>query len=105
MPSWNAVICIKGFGRSYTSNLVKWKKQIEKKFQFDPAKGIDPEDLNRLKKKYIQKQKRLQGELLAGPEQLMSIEKESQKQRQILYVPLKTAAKRVAQAKADMKAS
>lgn len=100
--SWQSVIRIKGFGKTYTSKLVNWRKSIERRFRFDPSKGIDPADLAQIQKQYTQKQKQLQGAFLAGPEQLMSIKQVCQKQRQSLPALITAAAERVAQAKADM---
>lgn len=100
--SWQSVIRIRGFGKAYTSALVGWRNTIESRFRFDPSRGVDPVDLARIRNKYTQQQRQLQGALLAGPEQLMNIKQECQKKCKSLPASLRVAAKRVAQAKVDM---
>lgn len=99
--SWQDVIRIRGFGKAYTSSLVNWRKRIEGQFRFDPSKGVDPADLARIRNKFAQQQKQIQGALLAGPEQLMQIKNDCQTKRQQLPA-LISAAKKVAQARADL---
>lgn len=100
--SWNAVINIKGFGRSYTSSLIDWRESIERQFKFDPTKGIDPDDLNKLNKKYSQKQAHLRKVLLSGPEQLMAIKQNALTKRRALLPTMESIAKKLAQAEVDM---
>jgi DNA-binding helix-hairpin-helix protein with protein kinase domain len=100
--SWNDIINIPGFGKSYTSSLVNWRKYLEKQFRFNPSKGIDPGDLNRIRNKYIQKQRIIETILLVGDDLLVTIKNDCYKNRQKLYALIYEAAKSVAQAKADL---
>lgn len=43
---------IPGFGPSYTNKLIDWRKSVERRFKFDPSKGIPRVDLDMWKVMY-----------------------------------------------------
>ncbi len=93
---------IKGFGQSYTSALVKWRTSLERKFVFDPSKGIDPVDIVALNQKLRQRRTQIEGALLAGPEKLNQIRTDIIRRRQSLQREVEAAARALAQARSDM---
>ena len=101
---WSKVNAIRGFGDKLTREVVDWRKQLERRFVFDPAKGIDPADLAALNQRFAQRRKHLEGTLLAGAEQLTQIRAFAlqirQQQRQVIL----SAARKWKQAKADLAA-
>ena len=98
---WNKIIRIKGFGPSLVSSIVAWRKSIEQKFVFDPTKGIDPADLAALNQRFSQKRSQIEGQLLAGPEQLGMLRELAIKQRTQMSQAIQSAARQLAQAQAD----
>jgi DNA-binding helix-hairpin-helix protein with protein kinase domain len=92
---------IKGFGKSYTGELVRWRTSLERKFVFDPSKGIDPADVAALNQKFRQHRAQLESALLAGPEMLNQVRADVIRKRQSLQVEVEVAARALAQARAD----
>ena len=92
---------IKGFGKSYTSELVRWRTSLERKFVFDSSKGIDPTDIAALNQKFRQRRAQVEGALLAGPEMLNQVRADVIRKRQSLQVEVEAAARALAQARAD----
>jgi len=100
--TWNRVINIKGFGQSLASELVDWRKSLERRFVFDPSKAIDPSDLAAVNQRFAQKRKQLEGSLLAGPEYLNQVRLQILQNRTQMLPAIQEAAKQVAQAEADL---
>ena len=92
---------IKGFGRSLTDDLVRWRKSLESRFVFDPSKGIDPADVAALNQKFRQRRTQIESALLASPELLNQVRADVIRKRQSLQVEVEAAARALAQARAD----
>jgi DNA-binding helix-hairpin-helix protein with protein kinase domain len=93
---------IKGFGKSYTNELMRWRTSLERKFVFDPAKGLDPSDIAALNQKFRQRRAQIESALLAGPEKLNQERVDIIRKRQSLQVEVEAAARALAQARSDM---
>jgi len=98
------ILAIKGFGPNLAANLTNWRRSIETRFVFDPAKGIDPQDAAALQQRFNQKRKELEGILLAGPERLERLRAEALKSQERLKSHIHKAAQDFAQATADLTA-
>lgn len=96
------ILRIRGFGPSLADTLVGWRTSLERRFVFDPTKGVDPADTAALNQRFSQKRKQLEGSILAGHEQLVQIRGQILQQRSQLLPVLNAAATRVAQAQADL---
>jgi len=97
------IIRIKGFGQSYAAELLKWQAGLMRGFVFDPKRGIDPTDISDLNRSLAIKRQQIEVGLLAGIGRLTQVRNEALHLRQQIQTPLLTAAKQVAQAKADLK--
>ena len=93
---------IKGFGESYTGELVRWRKSLEREFVFDPSQGIDPVDIAALNQKFRQRKAQVENALLAGPEMLNQVRADVIRKRQSLQVEIEAAARALAQASSDL---
>jgi len=100
--TWNKVMAIKGFGQKLTRELVDWRNGLERRFVFDPSKGVDPADIAAVNQRFSQKRKQIEGNLLAGPEQLNQIRGQILQQRTQMLPMIRAAAQQVAQAEADL---
>ena len=100
--TWNKVMNIKGFGQALTGEIVSWRKNIEQRFVFDPAKGVDPADIAALNQRFGQKRKQIEGNLLAGPEHLNQVRGQILQQRTQMLPMIRGAAQQVAQTEADL---
>jgi len=100
--TWNKVMNINGFGQKLTGELVDWRKGLERRFVFDPSKGVDPADIAVLNQRFAQKQKQIEGRLMAGPEQLSQIRGQILLQRTQLLPMIRVASQQFAQAEANL---
>ncbi len=98
------ILEISGFGQSLTNELVQWRQALERKFKFDPARGVDPADIATLDQKFRQEKTRIEGSLLATPETLNKIREQTLIKRQALRPEIEEVAKALAQARADLAA-
>jgi DNA-binding helix-hairpin-helix protein with protein kinase domain len=96
------VMQIPGFGKTYTKDILDWRKGLEKHFVFDPAKAIDPLEINKVKIRVIKIKQYLEKELLIAPEQLVKIRQKILQKRKHLLPLIDVSLKEVAQAKADL---
>lgn len=99
---WNKVMNINGFGQKLTRELVDWRNGLERRFVFDPSKGVDPADIAAANQRFSQKRKQIEGNLLAGPEQLNQVRGQILQQRTQMLPMIRAAAQQVAQAEADL---
>ncbi|HVN73557.1 MAG TPA: hypothetical protein VMT44_03060 [Methanoregula sp.] len=83
------------------NELLAWRGKIERSFIFDPAKGIEPSDLQALIQKFQPKIKPVERELRQGIANLHRIEEEIQRKRIALRPTMEKRAKELLQAEAD----
>ncbi|KAK43926.1 MULTISPECIES: helix-hairpin-helix domain-containing protein [Burkholderiaceae] len=102
---WNKIHSIKGFGERLTKELVQWRRSLEKRFVFDPSKGVDPADMAVLQQRYALIRKQLEALLVSGPAQLRRVVAETERQRVLLQDMLVNAETQVAQAELDFAVS
>jgi len=93
-----AVRQVPGFGPTYTRKLMDWKNSIEKRFVFNPNQGIPQADIASLDRDIHAQRKKLEQELLAGPNQLLQIGNQVKVRRSALWPEVEQAAKELAQA-------
>jgi len=99
---YSSVLMVPGIGQHLAGQLVAWRKSYEQKFVFDAGKGINPQDLATLNRKYTQHKAHLEHVLLAGFEQLTQIRESILRKREVFKADVENAAQTLAQAKADM---
>ncbi len=83
--------------------LQAWRKTIEAKFRFDPAKGIDPSDIAALNNKFKILKKQLEEHLAKGINELQLARNTTLRRRTELSAQLERAANEFAKAQADAK--
>jgi DNA-binding helix-hairpin-helix protein with protein kinase domain len=49
---YTRIVAISGFGPAVANSLLAWRQKLERNFQFNPAKAIDPADINLIKLDY-----------------------------------------------------
>jgi DNA-binding helix-hairpin-helix protein with protein kinase domain len=92
---------IPGFGPSLTAQILDWRRDLERKFVFDPSKGVDQADVYALDHRFRQRCQHLEGQLLAGMESLNALRTEALARARALKPMVDHAARCLAQAKAD----
>jgi DNA-binding helix-hairpin-helix protein with protein kinase domain len=98
------ILGISGFGQGLTQELVQWRQGLERKFRYDPSKGVDPADIAALNQKFRQEKTRIEGGLLATPEMLNKLMEQTLIKRKAIRAQIEDAAKALAQARADLAA-
>jgi DNA-binding helix-hairpin-helix protein with protein kinase domain len=96
-----AILAVPGFGPSFTSKLIAWRRMIELRFVFDPSKGIDPSDLQAVEREITGTRLGLEKDLANGPSQLRQIGNQIQTVRGAMRPALEDAQAKLAQAAAD----
>jgi DNA-binding helix-hairpin-helix protein with protein kinase domain len=95
------IIQISGFGEGLTRELTNWRSSLERKFVFDPSKGIDRADIDALNQKFNKLKAELQSALLAGQETLNRAKNDTLMRRQALRTDVEAAGQAYINAIAD----
>jgi DNA-binding helix-hairpin-helix protein with protein kinase domain len=101
--SYGKVASIPGFGQMLTQKLVDWRNTLEIRFQQYKSSSKDLAALNGIEQKYARKRSELESKLIGGKTQLEYSRNTLIKKREQVRKEAETAAKRLAQARADMK--
>lgn len=101
---WNRVFRIPGFGAVLTSNLIGWRHGIDRKFRFDPAKGVPQADIQALQYRHYQEQRQIELQLQTGPRDLDSIALAATRESDSMQRLIGQLDFEVTQAKADVNA-
>lgn len=64
---------VPGFGPSYTQRLLSWRRNVERKFVFNPAIGVDPAQIQSVEASIASRRHELEQRILKGPEELTSL--------------------------------
>jgi len=98
----NAVLSVPGFGPTYASKLLVWRSNIEQTFKFDPRRGVDPQDKRAVETEIQNRRAKLEQELRSGVTVLRQLSAQLQSTHTSLRKSADIAAKKLAQAEADL---
>lgn len=98
------VLAVPGFGPVLLSNLKRWRDQQEKRFVFDPNKGIDPTAKNAVERQIVTEKIGLESKLNEGLSKLTVSSHHILTRRRTLLAQAEQAAHDLAQAEADLRA-
>jgi DNA-binding helix-hairpin-helix protein with protein kinase domain len=99
----SAILAIPGFGPARTATLMEWRRSIERKFVFNPAQNIDPNDVAAVEREIGMMRLKLERDLQDGPAILGQISQQIMAKRQLLKSIVESALRDLAQAEADRK--
>jgi DNA-binding helix-hairpin-helix protein with protein kinase domain len=94
---------IPSVGRSQAERLLGWRRGLEQKFVFDPARGVSPEARFKTEREVDALRFRLETELSGGAHYLRHVKQEIETSRQKLQPALTQARQEFAQAKKDIR--
>ncbi|TXC66048.1 helix-hairpin-helix domain-containing protein [Piscinibacter aquaticus] len=100
--SRSQVMQVRGFGESLTRAVVDWRRSCERQFQFNPAAAVSQSDRDAVRAKFAAKRIALERTLVAGPGELQQFRQRAASQLVTLTPQLEAAARKVAQAQADL---
>jgi DNA-binding helix-hairpin-helix protein with protein kinase domain len=92
---------IPSIGQSRAERLLEWRRGLERKFVFDPVKGVPPEARVKVEKEVDLLRLQLERELRGGPHYLRRVKQEIEEIRQRLESALLEARQALAQAEKD----
>ncbi|MGE0133305.1 MAG: tetratricopeptide repeat protein [Blastocatellales bacterium] len=92
---------IPSIGRSRAEKLLDWRRDLERKFVFDPARGVSPEARIKTEREVDALRLRLEHELSGGAYYLRRVKQEIEASRQQLQPVLSDARQTLAQAEKD----
>lgn len=101
----NAILGVHGFGPTYTAKLLTWRASIERRFTFDPQKGVDPADRQSVEREIGTVQAKIEQGLRSGSAELRRISDQAKASHDAVSATAEAAIKALAQTKADLVAS
>lgn len=96
------VMQVRGFGESLARAVVDWRRSCERQFQFNPAAAVSTSDRDAVRSRFAAKRISLERVLAAGPGELQQFRQRAANQLATLTPQLQEAAKKLAQAQADL---
>jgi DNA-binding helix-hairpin-helix protein with protein kinase domain len=96
------VMQVRGFGESLTRAIVDWRLSCERQFQFNPAAAVSEGDRDAVRAKFAAKRIALERALAAGLNELQHFGQRAAWQLAKLAPQLQDAARKLAQAQADL---
>jgi tetratricopeptide (TPR) repeat protein len=97
-----AILGVSGFGPAYTAKLLAWRDSIERRFVFDPRRGVDPADRQIVDREIDAARLKLEQELRTGASELKRISDQAKSLRGALIASAEAVAKQKAQTGADL---
>jgi DNA-binding helix-hairpin-helix protein with protein kinase domain len=101
----SAVEAVPGFGQFLTQQMMTWRRSLESKFKFDPRRGIDPTDIQRVDQDIAKRRLEIELMLSRGQMELTEMRRRIIIARGQLQDQLQKAWMEVAQAQANARAA
>jgi DNA-binding helix-hairpin-helix protein with protein kinase domain/Flp pilus assembly protein TadD len=95
------VLAVPGFGPTYTDKLILWRTSLERRFRFDPSKGIDPADIASVEREIAFTRSKIIAELRGSLPHLRQLSERIRTARSTLKAALDEATQSLAQAEID----
>jgi DNA-binding helix-hairpin-helix protein with protein kinase domain len=99
------VLAVPGFGPALVSNLKQWRDQQERRFVFDPNKGVDHAAKNTVERQILAEKIDLERRLSEGLSKLTASSSHALTRRRAVLAQAQQAARDLAQAEADLRAA
>jgi DNA-binding helix-hairpin-helix protein with protein kinase domain len=98
-----AILQIQGFGPKLANRLIRWRREIEGQFVFNPAVGIPPQEQQALDLKFAQSRQHVESRLLAGEGELQAIVKQAESELRQLHEYIQSCLQSLVQTQLDLK--
>jgi len=96
------VMQVRGFGESLTRAVLDWKASCERRFVFNPAAAVSQSDKDAVRAKFAAKRINLEKSLSVAPAELQQYRQRAASTLSTLLPAVEAAAKKLAQAEADL---
>src|SRR5215468_6493413 len=74
------ILAVPGFGPAMAEKLLEWRRSIERKFRFDPSKGIDPQKVVALDREIAIQKQQIEQALITGSADLSQTKRHTEQQ-------------------------
>jgi hypothetical protein len=101
----SALELVPGFGHFLVTQLITWRQSLEARFKFNPGRGVDPADIQRVDQDIAKRRGEIEALLSKGPGELKGLRQRIIAARGQLQDQLEKAYMDVAQAQADERAA
>lgn len=101
----SALEAVPGFGHFLIMQLITWRQSLEATFKFNPGRGVDPADIQRVDHDIAKRRAEIELLLSKGPGELKGLRQRTIAARGRLQDQLEKALRDVAQAQADERAA
>lgn len=101
----NAVLNVPGFGPALTDRLMKWRKDKEARFPFNPNSAIDPRQVADLDRTIQARRSQIESDLVAGRLAILQMRQAAMARRRSLEEAMRAAIDDLSQRTADAKAA
>jgi DNA-binding helix-hairpin-helix protein with protein kinase domain len=98
------VLAVPGFGPVLLKRLQGWRAAQERRFVFDPSKGVDQASKIEVERQILAMKTDLERKLLEGAAQLSAVSQQTLARRKLLLTEAERAARGLAQAQIDLSA-
>ncbi len=95
------ILAIRGFGPKLTNKLLAWKEQVTRRFRFNAAAAVSPNDMAPLVVKYKQFQQRIEAKLQIGLTDLRGCAEKASRHLTQIYARIPGLVFALAQARVD----
>jgi hypothetical protein len=102
---YNKVLRVPGFGPKTATNVVAWRRSIEGRFVFDPKRGVDQRDIDKVESGIAAERLALQIAMLKDFQELQSLPAQIAYARKQLLPAMTQLLTVLTQAEADMRAA
>jgi len=99
-----AIQLIPGMGQSRAYDLLAWRQGIERRFRFDPKRGLDPKRVRDVANRYVSARIAARQALLNGATALRMIVAETERERPRAFQHAEEASRMLAEALINLKA-
>ena len=96
-----ALAKVPGFGAYLVMQLLTWRQSLEANFKFNPGRGVDPADVQKVDAEIAKRRKEIEALLSRGPGDLKELRRRVVAARSRLQGPMEAAAEAAAQAQVD----
>ncbi len=97
------VQAVRGFGEVLARAVVDWRKSCERRFVFNPHNAVSEADRNAVRAQIAARKRVIESSLITGISDLQRLRQEAAIKFNALYPQMEAAAKKLAQAQADVK--
>lgn len=93
---------VPGFGPKMQARMLDWRRSLERRFVFDPARAVDPRDVAKVEADVLAERKQIEDDIISGVADLRRLAAQIEAARHHLRPQVEAARRGYLQAQADL---